>query len=106
MPIFNGEPSGRAPVIGTFGATGQSASFIPVSGRAFNVSVYGTFSASVQLERSFDGTNWFPITAAGTQLYAWTGAASEAAEDAEFNVSYRLNCTAYTSGTVNYRISQ
>lgn len=106
MPIFNGEPSGRAPVAGTFGATGQSAAFSPICGRMFNVSVWGTFVGSVQLERSFNGSTWLPITAAGVQLYAWSAPASEPAEEPEYGVLYRLNCTAYTSGTVNYRVSQ
>ena len=107
MSIFNGEPSGRAPVTGTFTATGQSSSFTPVCGRSFNVSLWGTFSGGAQLERSFDGgTTWLPITAAGTQLYKWTGPASEVVDEAEYGVLYRLNCTAYTSGTINYRISQ
>lgn len=106
MAMYNAEPSGRAPVESTFAATGQSGTFTPVAGRPFNVSVWGTFVGSVQLERSFDDTNWFPITAAGTQLYVWTAAASEVAEEAEAGVSYRLNCTAYTSGTISYRISQ
>lgn len=99
--------SGVTAVSGTFVATGQSATFIPIAGRAFNISLWGTFVATVQLERSFDGgTTWLPLTAAGTQLYVWTAPASELAQDDEYGVRYRLNCTAYTSGTVNYRISQ
>lgn len=91
-------------VTGTFAATGQSASFAPL-GRDFNVSLWGTFVGSVQLERTFDnGANWLPITADGTQLYVWTAPASESASDPEQQPVYRLNCTAYTSGTVNYRI--
>jgi hypothetical protein len=100
------KPSEIDAVTGTFTATGQSSSFRPIPGRPFNIDIRGTFVASVQLERSFDGSNWSPITAAGTQLYAWTAAASEVAEEAESGVQYRLNCTAYTSGTVTYRISQ
>jgi len=97
---------------GTFGATGQSSSFVPSVSRAFNVSVYGTFSAAVQLERSFDDTTWLPLTVGTTQLYTWSSAGgsevkySEIAAEIESGVSYRLNCTAYTSGTINYRVSQ
>jgi hypothetical protein len=99
--------SGVTPVAATFTGTGHSASFSPLSGRGFNVSLWGTFVGTVQLERSFDGgTTWLPITAAGTQLYAWTAPASESASDDETGVLYRLNCIAYTSGTVNYRVSQ
>jgi len=94
-------------VVGTFAATGQSASFVPLAGRGFNVTAYGTFVASFQLERSFDaGAHWSPITAAGTQRYIWTTPESEVAQEDQYGVMYRLNCTAYTSGTVNYRISQ
>lgn len=98
-------------ITGSFTATGQSASFAPFSQpvppRDFNVSLWGTFSATVQLERSLDnGSTWLPITAAGTQLYVWTTPASEVVEEPEASVIYRLNCTAFTSGTVNYRISQ
>jgi len=99
--------SGKTPVTGTFAATGQSSSFTPLGGRGFNISLWGTFVATVQLERSFDsGTTWLPLTAAGTQLYKWTAPASESAQEDEVPVLYRLNATAYTSGTVNYRISQ
>jgi len=99
-------PSGLSVVSGTFSATGHSASFTPLAGRGFNITASGTFSASFQLERSFNGTTWFPITAAGTQLYVWTAPESEQAQEDENSVKYRLNCTAYTSGTVTYRISQ
>lgn len=103
----NFAPSAKTAITGTFAATGQSASFTPIAGREFNVTLRGTFVATVQLERSFDaGANWSPITAAGTQLYLWTAPASETAEEPQYGVLYRLNDTAYTSGTVTYRISQ
>ena|ERR1017187_7874298 len=110
-PAQNGTgyaPSGLSPVTGSFTGTGQSASFIPLAGpRMFNVTTRGTFVASFQLERSFDmGSNWHPITATSIQLYAWTAPESEQAQEDQFGILYRLNCTAYTSGTVYYRISQ
>lgn len=101
--------SGNAPVTGSFSSATTSAAFIPLAGRPFNVSVSvpSSFVGTVQLERCFAGESvWRPMTAAGVQLYVWSSAASEPAEEAEFGVSYRLNCTAYTSGTINYRISQ
>lgn len=97
---------------GTFTATGQSASFLAdgigdLVDHAFNLSLWGTFVASVQLERSFDGgTTWLPLTANGTQIYKFTAPCSEGGDETEAGVLYRLNCTAYTSGTVNYRLSQ
>ena len=99
--------SGVSPVSGTFTGTGQSASLTPIAGRGFNISLWGTFAASVQLERSFDGgTTWLPITASGVQLFKWTAPASEVNQEDQASVLYRLNCTSFTSGTVNFRISQ
>lgn len=97
-------------VTGAFTATGQSATYTPavlLRDGMFNVTLYGTFVASVQLERTFDnGSNWHAMTAAGTPIYVWTDEASEQAQETEPGVRYRLNCTAYTSGTVTYRISE
>jgi hypothetical protein len=97
-------------VTSTFTATGQSAAIIAKGrddGRPnfVNVSLWGTFVGSVRVERSFDGTNWLPLTALGTAIN-FTGPCSETFDEAETGVQYRLNCTAYTSGTINYRMSQ
>ena len=95
---------------GTFTGTGQSGPVVPDRSpdrrsTAFNVSLWGAFVATVQLERSFDGgVTWLPLTAIGGSL-AFTTPCSEIFEEPESNVDYRLNCTAYTSGTVNYRLS-
>jgi hypothetical protein len=95
---------------GTFTATGQSASFTPATPDnnrgPFNMSLWGTFVGTVQVERSFDGgTTWLPLTALGTAI-PFTAPCSEVFEELEFGVQYRLNCTAYTSGTINYRLSR
>jgi hypothetical protein len=66
-----------------------------------------TFSGTIQLERSFDGGHtWIPcyIWQGGAQL-KWTGAISTELMEPEKSVLYRLNCIAFTSGTINYRIS-
>lgn len=101
-----------APVTGTFTATGQSSSFQPTirdrSWGQMNISASGTFVATVQIERSFDaGSNWFVCSSdgAGTAA-AYTAPFSVVAEENSNGAIYRLNCTAYTSGTVTYRISQ
>ncbi len=65
---------------------------------------------TVQLERSFDGGHTFVVcntTVDGTlaQFTAGTPVSITFGEP-EKNVLYRLNCIAYTSGTINYRISQ
>jgi hypothetical protein len=64
----------------------------------------------VRLERTFDGgTTWIVcgIGGDGTQAI-WTGAGADLSVivgEPEKGVAYRLNCTAYVSGTVNYRMS-
>lgn len=99
-------------VTGAFAATGQSAAFKPsirsMAWGAFNVFLNGAGTATIQLEKSYDGSTWHGIYAAGVQLYVWSYAGtniSETVDEPEAGVTYRLNCTAYTSG-VNYRMSQ
>src|SRR5579864_8683881 len=94
-------------VTGNFTATGQSAAFVPAVGRGFNLSLWGTFSATVQLQRSFDnGITLLPLTANGATVESFTAPCSEQWQDDEVGVQYFLVCTAFTSGTINYRISQ
>ena len=98
-----------AAVTGTFSATGQSASFAPLPGRDFNIYL-GAGTCTVQLECCPpDSSTWHIITAAGTQLEKWTNPAAAFMEQwacSEAGARFRLNCTAYTSGTPAYRISQ
>ncbi|MDP1873649.1 hypothetical protein [Phenylobacterium sp.] len=104
----NWDASRVQPVVGSFTATGQSASFRPAAGRPFNASLSGTFVATGQLERSFDdGVTWLPCSrdSAGTPA-AFTAPMSVVVEESEASVLYRLNCTAYTSGPIPYRLSQ
>lgn len=101
-----------APVTGTFGATGQSGSFAPsLRGRdaaQFNISVSGDMVGTIKIERSFDnGASWFVCSSdgAGTEA-AYTAPFSVVVEENSNGAIYRLNCTAYTSGTAAYRINQ
>ena len=72
----------------------------------FNLSVFGTFVGTVRVERSFDsGVTWLPCTNAGT-VVTFTAPFTEVLIEPEDAVQYRLACTAYTSGTINYRFSQ
>lgn len=98
-----------APAIvqGSFVATGQSLA-LPASG-PFNLSLWGTFVATVQLQRSFDGgLTWQQVQSdsVGATAVSFTAVASVKLDlGNEGGVLYRLNCSAYTSGTVNYRLS-
>lgn len=99
--------SGVDAVTGSFTATGQSEAFRPAAGRPFNASLWNTFVGGADLERSFDdGSTWLKCSrdSAGTTA-SFTAPASVVVEEYEADVLYRWNCTAYTSGTISYRLS-
>lgn len=79
------------PVTGTFGTTGQSAA-LDVTHKA-DISLSGAASATVAIERRLGG-NWVKIESI-------TGDAERVVENGTA-CEMRLNCTAYTSGTVTY----
>ena len=67
------------------------------------------FTGAVQLEKSFDGgVTWIvDMNSAGTQLL-FTNPTTQIAlriGEPELGVLYRVNCTVYSAGNVNYRIS-
>ena len=93
-------------VAGNFAGTGNSAA-VAVHG-PFNITLAGFGSATVKVERSFDGGgNWHVASrdAAGSEA-AYEADCSLVAEEPEAGVLYRLACTAHGSGTIAYRISQ
>lgn len=99
-------------VAGTFTQAGQSPAFLPDARpgapRQFNLSIWGTFTGSVQLERSFDrGASWIACSRDAAGVTAAYGApASLVVEEPEAGVLYRLNCLTLTSGAADYRMSQ
>lgn len=98
---------GGALISGSFVATGVSAN-APLYG-SFNVSIWGTFSGTVQLLRSFDGgTTWLPCSAdiVGDTVQFTAPYSGFPWAELEHAVLYQLDCTAYVSGTINYRVSQ
>ena len=68
------------------------------------------FVGTVQIERSFDGgQTWLVCNVGGSgQLAQYTTGTplNITFGEPEKQVLYRINCIAYTSGTINYRISQ
>lgn len=70
-----------------------------------NFSLWGNFVGTLRLERSFGGGPFIPCTAAGT-VVQFDGPASEPIEEPEEGVVYRVACTAWTSGDINWRISR
>lgn len=109
-----------ANISGSFTGTGTDGKvYIPKIGERMtnagyaNIWLSGTAVTTVQLEKSPDnGTTWFACYAANTQLYQWPYSNSgsgnyinETFQEQEQGVIYRLNCTSYTSGTLNYQIT-
>lgn len=83
-------------ILGVFIGTGVSTSS-KYSRGYYNVSVWGNFVGTIQLQRSFDGVTWLVAKelSAASEGYGY---------EAEDKVLYRFECTAYTSGSINYRM--
>jgi len=90
---------------GSFTATGQSAGIL--AGRGLNLTLSGTFVATVTVQRSFDGgTTWHAVfTPDGLVARQFTGPVSLSLWEPEEGVLYRLDC-AWTSGEAVYRLSR
>lgn len=73
----------------------------------FSIGITGTFSATVILERSPDNANWYPCSTDGTGTAAqWTTPMSVDVQSSIHPLLYRLRCSSYASGTVNWFITQ
>jgi hypothetical protein len=89
---------------GSFTAVGNGAA-VGVQG-AFNVHLWGTFTATVIVERSIDGgATWLPLSwdAFGTPN-AYSAPVSLIVEEPGGGMLHRLRCSSYTSGAVNWAI--
>jgi hypothetical protein len=86
---------------------------ITVTGADANASFSGAaivYVGTLNIERSFDGgTTWIVANIGGSGQLAQYNAGTPVSltfGEPEKQVLYRINCIAYTSGTINYRISQ
>ena len=106
--------AGVAPISGIFTAAEQQSNlFTPIAGRSFNIAVWNStapgssLGGTVYLTRSTDGGSTFlALTANGTQLEEFTVCVSEIWQENQYGVQYRLVCSSYSSGVINYRLSQ
>jgi hypothetical protein len=96
---------------GVAASTGTSAASAFLGG--FNLAMWGTFSGTVLLEKTYDGgATWVTVSqdVTGTPAsytLAWTAQSINLTLcEVETQVAWRLRCTAFTSGTLNYRLSQ
>lgn len=95
---------------GEFASAGETSDWITLRGE-YNLSLSGG-EGTVELEKSYDGgLTVFSVsknTDGDPASYALTSGdkLSLVGIEPESGVLYRLNCPAYTSGTIIYRISQ
>jgi len=106
MPVSGNSTLGYVVGTGSFTASGAGTTVPLARPGYFNISLQGTFVATVVLQRSFDGSTWETITYSDGSSLSWSAPFSSIWSEPGDGVSYRFNCTAYTSGTVNWRISQ
>lgn len=83
---------------GNLTAVGASASTVAYG--YFNASVSGTFVGTVQLQRKLPGQASF------NTVTTYTTPTEAQDQEIEDGTEYRFNCSAYTSGTITYRLSQ
>ena len=94
-----------ARISGSFAGTGSSSA-IALRGK-FNFSLSGFGTATVRLERSFDGgSSWRVVSKPDLTAASFTADVDGVGEEPEIGLLYRFNCTAFTAGPVAYRISQ
>lgn len=88
-----------AKVTGTFGATGVS-SVIPGNKQgSMGLTLSGTWAATVDMQWSYDGgATWVDID-------SYTANTNKVVLSPSDLILYRLECSAYTSGTVTYGLA-
>ena len=98
---------GSAPQAFSFALTGNAVT-AGVDNAALFTGAGITYTGTVQLERSFDGGATFIVGNIGAGTLAQFAAGTPVStllSEPESGVLYRFNCTAYTSGVINYRLS-
>jgi len=111
MPIEGGREAGYVVGTGSFSATGNGQGVQLVRRGDFNVSIWiasgNTFAGTVVAERSFDGgVTWLPFTYIDGSAPSWSAPMSTILSEPENGVFWRLRCSVFTSGTINWRIGQ
>jgi len=86
-------------ITGEFTGTGQSDE-VRAGEFEINMHLSGTFSATIELQRKFGSGGTFVTLSDGE----FVAAADKVIGEPDGDAFYRLNCTAYTSGTAAYRL--
>lgn len=93
---------------GEFSAQGEAQEWFWPKRGDFSFSVEGTFAGSLRVMRSSNlGKSWVPISASpGGGPAAWTQPGIVVLTEPEAQARYRVECTAITSGTAEWRFGQ
>lgn len=97
-----------SPVTGLASADGWSASFTPQLGRDMYLTLSGTWTGTVQIQRSVDdGATWNNVTYGGGLPWGRYTANCDEVVDTPTDAAaiYRINID-IASGTVRYRLAQ
>lgn len=89
---------------GTLGSVSNGPA-VALDAGPFSLDLFGTFVGTARLERRVDGSNWVPFFYLNT-AHSRTTPCSEIFNEAVPQAEYRVACTAYTSGTINWQITQ
>lgn len=82
-------------IVGSFTGTGSSEA-LDAGRSSFSVSLSGTWSGTVVVERSFDNeSTWLEVD-------SFTSNQELVGDEGALRVRYRLRCSSYSSGTINY----
>ena len=95
-------------LVGSTSVDAASAHFTPQLGRDMYLTLTGTWTGSVQVQRSTDnGASWNNITIGGGQVWGrYTGNCDEVVDTpTDGSAIYRLNID-ITTGSVAYRLGQ
>lgn len=93
-------------VSGSLSADGPSSSFQPVANKPFNVFITGGFTATVTLQRTYDGgATWLDCSKPDLSVAAFTAATNFVVDEPEAGVLYRVNVASYSGSPVGYRFS-
>jgi hypothetical protein len=96
-----------APLAGSTGASGAFGPFVPQLGRAIWLTLSGSWSGTMQVQRSLDGgATRVPLTVAGQAWAMFSANCCEpVAEETVAGATYYLSVT-LASGTLAYRVQQ
>lgn len=86
-------------------SSAASGTAVPLRSGTYNLTIWGTFVATLVVEYSFDAqVTWVAATTLDGVPASFTSPISVVGDQPEANTYARVRCSSYTSGTANWRI--